>query len=188
MAQAPVPPLIAPPASPLTDGHIALRLFREDDAPALVEAARDPDIPRLTALPELESEAWAREWIALVERRWRDGSRATFATADARTDELLGSIGVRDVDGNGQIGYWVLPAARGRGVATRALRLISLWALRDLDLRRAQLHADVENVASQRVAERAGYTREGVLRAWLEVGGESRDHVLYSLLATDLDR
>ena len=186
MAQAPVPPLIAPPASPLTDGDIALRLFRKDDAPALLEAARDPDIPRLTALPELESEAWARDWIALVERRWRDGSRATFATVDARTDELLGSIGVRDVDRNGQIGYWVLPAARGRGVATRALRLLSRWAIEEAGFGRVQLLTEPENTASQRVAEKAGFRREGLLRSYIELKGRRADGIMFGLLPGDL--
>jgi [ribosomal protein S5]-alanine N-acetyltransferase len=88
-------------------------------------------------------------------------------------------------DGRFEVGYWVRRERRRRGIASRALRLISAWALGDLGAARVQLHTDVENVPSQRVAENAGYTREGVLRSWLEHRGERRDHVLYSLLATD---
>jgi ribosomal-protein-alanine N-acetyltransferase len=70
-------------------------------------------------------------------------------------------------------------------VATRALRLISAWAIEALGAGRLQLHADVDNVASHRVAERAGYSREGILRGWIEQHGERRDHVLYSLLPSE---
>jgi len=75
--------------------------------------------------------------------------------------------------------------ARGRGIASRALRLVSAWALDELGVGRLQLHADVENVPSQRVAERAGYVREGVVRGWIEMRGERRDHLVYSLLPRD---
>lgn len=177
--------MIERPSSSPTDGEIVLRLFRADDAPGLVEAARDRAIPRLTNLPELGSAEWAREWIELVERRWRDATRATFAIADARTDGLLGSIGVRDVDGNGQIGYWVLPAARGRGVATRALRLLSAWAF-DAGFGRLQLLTEPENAASQRVAEKAGFRREGLLRRYLLIKGRRADGIMFGLLPEDL--
>jgi len=100
--------------------------------------------------------------------------------------ELFGGIGLRsEGDGRVEVGYWVRREERGRKVASRALRLISAWALDGLGVARVQLHADVENVPSQRVAENAGFTREGVLRSWLEHRGERRDHVLYSLLATE---
>jgi [ribosomal protein S5]-alanine N-acetyltransferase len=114
------------------------------------------------------------------------GSGAGFAIVDATNGELLGGIGIRsEGDGRFEVGYWVRHERRRRGIASRALRLISAWALGDLGAARVQLHADVENVPSQRVAENAGFTREGVLRSWLEHRGERRDHVLYALLATD---
>jgi RimJ/RimL family protein N-acetyltransferase len=78
------------------------------------------------------------------------------------------------------------PAARGRGVATTALRLASRWALRDLGVARVQLATHVENTASQRVAERAGLRREGVLRSWEELRGTRIDLVMFSLVASDL--
>jgi RimJ/RimL family protein N-acetyltransferase len=76
--------------------------------------------------------------------------------------------------------------ARGRGVATRALVLVARWALGEKRLGRFQLRADVENVASQRVAEKAGFVREGVLRSSLEHKGERRDVIMYSLVPEDL--
>lgn len=77
--------------------------------------------------------------------------------------------------GVAEVGYWVRREARGRGYATRATRLVSESGIHELALSRIQLHAFPENVASQRVAEKAGFTREGILRSYREVrGGSSR--------------
>jgi [ribosomal protein S5]-alanine N-acetyltransferase len=176
--------LIERPGAPLSDGDIVLRLFKEDDVPRLLEAARDPDIPRLTNLPKLESEDWARAWLERIEGLWRDGARATFAIADAASDDLLGSIGVRLVDANGQIGYWVLASARGRGIATRALRLLADWAF-SVGFARLQLLTEPENAASQRVAANAGFRREGLLRSYIELKGRRADGIMFARLSGD---
>jgi ribosomal-protein-alanine N-acetyltransferase len=110
-----------------------------------------------------------------------------FAITDRRSGELMGAIGVREVDqANAQIGYWVKREARGRGVATRALGLVSRWAFEELGAGRVQLFTEPGNVASQRVAEKAGFVREGVLRRYLNIKGERRDGVIFSLLPEDL--
>ena len=184
MAQAPVSALIERPKAPLSDGVVVLRLFDDHDVPRLLEAGRDPKIPRLTNLPALESEEWARAWLERVTELWRDGSRANFAIADAGSDELLGSIGLRDVDGNAQIYYWVLAAARGRGVATRALRLVSDWGF-SRGFPRLQLLTEPENEISQRVAERAGFRREGLLRGYFELKGRRADGIMFGRLPGD---
>lgn len=96
-------------------------------------------------------------------------------------------IGVRDIgDSVGQIGYWMKREARGRGVATRALRLVSEWGFEELRLARLQLITEPENLASQRVAEKAGFQREGLLRAFAEIKGRRPDFYIYSLLPGDL--
>jgi RimJ/RimL family protein N-acetyltransferase len=82
------------------------------------------------------------------------------------------------------VGYWVRADARGRGIGSRALALAAEWGFAH-GYRRLQLHADVENLASQRVAEKAGFRREGVLRAWIEQNGVPRDHVMYSRIESD---
>jgi RimJ/RimL family protein N-acetyltransferase len=184
VAQAAVSPLIERPTAPFGDGSVVLRLFDDHDLPRLLEAARDPDIPRLTNLPVLESEEWARAWLERVAELWRDGERATFAVADAASDELLGSVGLRIVDGNGQIGYWVLEAARGRGIATRALRLLCEWGF-ERGFPRLQLLTELGNEASQRVAERAGFRREGLLRSYFELKGRRADGIMFGLLPDD---
>jgi RimJ/RimL family protein N-acetyltransferase len=162
----------------LEDDEIHLRPFTEDDVPAITAACQDREIPRWTPVPSPYTEDDAREFIQAVPN--------ARAIVDSRTDELVGSIGWRWVDGNVQIGYWVKRDARSRGVATRALRLISHWAIDELGAARVQLVTEPANVASQRVAEKAGFTREGLLRSYLELKGLRRDAVMYSLLREEL--
>jgi RimJ/RimL family protein N-acetyltransferase len=164
----------------LSDGDVAVRSWRPADLDDLVAAVNDPEIGRwMPAIPQPYSQAHGRAYLARAATR--DGA---FAVVDAHSGRLLGGITVNAQNwGRAEIGYWVRADARDRGVASRALTLVAGWGLGRY--RRLQLHADVENVASQRVAEKAGFTREGVLRAWIEQNGSQRDHVLYSLLQDD---
>ena len=179
-------PIALPDPRP-TDGVVTLRAWAEDDLLEVVRCFEDPTISRwLPMIPYPYTEADARKWFATLAPRRAAGNGAGLAIVDAVNGELLGGVGFRpDDERRAEVGYWVRRERRGEGIATRALRLILRWAFDELGFTRIQLHCDVENVASQRVAEKAGYTREGVLRAWLEVDGEPRDHVLYSLLATE---
>ena len=106
--------------------------------------------------------------------------------ADAAEGAYLGGIGLRSAPWPvGEVGYGVASWARGRGVATRALMLVSGWAMDELGLPRISLLAEPGNLPSQRVAEKAGYRREGLLRSYRELKGVRRDYVMYSLLAED---
>jgi RimJ/RimL family protein N-acetyltransferase len=164
----------------LEDDAILLRAYTEDDVPALVAALNDREISRWTRIPFPYTEEDAREFL-------RSTTETAFAVTNKRTGELLGGIGLRlPAEGIGEVGYWVKRDARGRGVATRALLLLSRWALEEQGLARLQLTAEPGNVASQRVAEKAGYVREGLLRRFLNIGGERRDAVMYSLFPGDL--
>jgi RimJ/RimL family protein N-acetyltransferase len=149
----------------LTDGEIVLRPWRDEDAPAVTEACNDADSMRwLPGLPVPYGLADARAYIRGCLEAGDD--RYAFAIADGATDELLGSIDIsRHAWGTGHVGYWVAPWGRGRGVCTRALRLLSAWALGEAGFARVELMTDPENRASQRVAEKAGYTNEGRLRS-----------------------
>ena len=87
----------------------------------------------------------------------------------------------------GHIGYWCAPEARARGITTRALRLVSRWGLEELGLGRVELITDPDNTASQRVAEKVGFRREGILRSHLlHPDGRRRDSVMFSLLPGEL--
>jgi RimJ/RimL family protein N-acetyltransferase len=87
--------------------------------------------------------------------------------------------------GSAETGYHVVPEARGRGLATAGLRLLARWTFAELEVGRLQLTTHLDNLASQRVAEKAGFTREGVLRAWVDQRGERVDLIMWSLLPGD---
>lgn len=183
----------APPDPPLTDGVVALRQWTDTDVPALLAALNDEMLARwLDQLPQPYTDADARAYVAFGRRGWRSEEHETpFAIADAATDEPLGSLGVRwadELEGVAELGYWVGRDARGRGVATRATRLVARWVLADVGFERLELRADPQNVASCRVAERAGFTLDGTLRS-IRVNrrlGRRIDLRVYSLLRDEL--
>ena len=179
-------PIVVPPL--LHDERVGLRPWRDDDIPAIVAMSRDPDTIRFTSVPDPYDEDSARFWLALQPSRLRAGDGAAFAIVEPRDDLPLGAIGVRVLHGRGiaETGYHMAAEARGRGIATAALRLLSEWALETLPIARMQLTTHLDNPASQRVAEKAGYTREAVLRSWAEQRDVRVDLVMYSLLPGDL--
>jgi RimJ/RimL family protein N-acetyltransferase len=179
MAELPVPDL-------RTDAFF-LRPWRSDDIDQLVAELQDPEIPRWTRIPEPYTHQDGREFLERTAEGWSQGTSANFAIIGAAGEDILGSIGVIcHEEGAASIGYWVAQGARGRGIASEALRLISRWALRTFGLERLELVTAPDNEASQRVAENAGFTREGLLRRYVEIKGERRDCVMYSLLPQDL--
>ena len=176
------------PERRLTDGTVRLRPWREGDVSDLVEACRDPEIPRWTVVPSPYSPGDARAFIAGQNERFSRGEAAPFAVVGAEDGEFLGSVEITLLDrrsGRGEIGYWVAAPARGRGVAVRAVELISAWALGDLGLERLELLIEPENEPSQHVAEAAGFTREGLLRSYRPMKGRRPDFIVYSLLPSD---
>ena len=176
------------PERRLTDGTVRLRPWRESDIPALVEAARDPEIPRWTVVPSPYHEVDARAFVAGQNERLSRGEAAPFAVVSADRDDFLGSVEVTLLDrrtGRGEVGYWVAAPARRQGVAVRAVRIVSEWALSDLGLERLELLVEPENGPSQAVADSAGYVREGVLRSLRPMKGRRPDFIVYSLLPSD---
>jgi len=172
----------------LHEEGLLLRPWQMEDAPAVEAACRDPEISYwIPFVPSPYTRADAETYLrGCIES---GDERHPFAIVDAETGELLGSIdmGVNSTGYRGHIGYWVAADARGRGVCTRALRLLARWALEELRLQRLELITDPENVASRRVAERVGFRREGVMRSYLlHPDGRRRDSVMYSLLPGEL--
>jgi RimJ/RimL family protein N-acetyltransferase len=178
---------LTPPEPPLADGEIVLRLRREDDMPAIAEASRDPETQRRLNDGPLSEEA-QRESVARAEHQWTTGVGAPFVIADARDDQPLGLINLqfREDAEVANLAVSVFPEARGRGIAARALRLGALWGLRDLGLARVAAEAAVDNHASIRAIEKAGFQREGILRAHCKTHGERHDCVMFSLVARDI--
>jgi RimJ/RimL family protein N-acetyltransferase len=181
-----------PPRPPLADGVVALRPWEERDVEAIVSACREDEIARwLDQVPQPYGESDARTYVAMTRRGWKEGTHSAFAVTDAATGEVIGSVGVHFFEaepGVAEVGYWVRREARGRGAATRATRLVARWAIGSCGVERLQLRADAENVASLRVAEAAGFQREGVMRSahFNARRGRRVDFVLYSLLADEL--
>jgi RimJ/RimL family protein N-acetyltransferase len=166
------------------DGDIQLRSWTLDDVPAIVAACNDAEIRRwIPVIPRPYTEEDAR---AFVEGEVSGVGQHQFAiTAGA---QVVGSIGMKVNDfRSGHIGYWCAPDARGRGVTTQALRLLCQHAFDELQLERLELITDPDNRASQRVAEKVGFRREGVLRSHLlHPDGRRRDSVMFSLLPGEL--
>ena len=161
-----------------------LRPWVEDDVPALVAACNDPEIPRwIPVSPSPYTEEDAR---AFIRGEVRSGPEHSFAmTYD---EAVLGSIGMSvNMNRTGHVGYWCAREARGRGLTPRALRLVCRYGFGELSLGRLELITDPDNRASQRVAEKVGFRREGVLRShMLHPYGRRRDSVMFSLLPDEL--
>jgi RimJ/RimL family protein N-acetyltransferase len=179
------------PDAPLTDGVVALRPWSDKDVDALVDAINgDPDITLwLELIPQPYGEREARAWISASAKMWREGTASTFAVLV--DGDVVAGCGINWIDrehGVGDIGYWARNDARGSGYVTRAVVVAARWAF-DHGCERLQLRADHENVASQRVADRAGFTREGIQRSarYNPRLGRRMDFVVYSLLPGELD-
>jgi RimJ/RimL family protein N-acetyltransferase len=177
------------PDPPLVDDRVRLRPWREADLPAAHAGSHDPLVPRFTNVPERQSRAELTAFMASHEPLRRSGAALELAIADAADDAFLGTIGLLRIDwpnARGEVGYWLAPHGRGRGAATSAVRLLARWALAALPLARIELHTDPDNAASRRVAARAGFTEEGVLRSYDTRKGRRYDSVVHSLLPGDL--
>jgi len=162
--------MLAVPNPPLDDGVVKLRPWSKGDVPALIECVDgDEEIARwLDAVPQPYRKAEAQAWVDQATSWWRDGTSAPFAVTESGTGRLLGSVGFGWIGDqrNGEVGYWMRRDARG-----------------------LQLRADLLNLPSQRVAEKAGFTREGVLRSVHFNPRQNRrvDFVMFSLLPGELE-
>ncbi|WP_377576923.1 GNAT family N-acetyltransferase [Micromonospora sonneratiae] len=165
---------------------LLLRPWRATDAPEVMLALREAAIAQWNPLPGVVDLEAARAW---VRRRadWSSLEHVSLAIANPTTDALLGSLSLHQICGeNAAIGYWTVEQARGRGVASRAVTAMTDWAFQFLRLHRIELCHAVANAASCRVAEKAGYRFEGVLRESHRYGdGQRHDEHIHGRLATD---
>ncbi|RPK83103.1 GNAT family N-acetyltransferase [Streptomyces sp. ADI98-10] len=156
-------------------GGLRLRRWREEDLPALLEAYEDPAMRRWLAT-QVSGADGAAAWLEAQRRGWATGTRFAFAVTEATTDEgrvgePLGNIVLKRPDPRNdcaEVGYWTTAAARGRGVASRALTALSDWAFAEFaeqGLTRLELMHQVDNEASCRVAEKGGYALARVIPA-----------------------
>jgi RimJ/RimL family protein N-acetyltransferase len=176
------------PGDPLVDGATALRPWRDSDLESLVAACQDPEISRWTRVPRPYRETDGRAYLLQRYDMTFTGRAAPFAIVDGHTGGLLGAVALIRIEWphrRAEVGYWLAREGRGAGHATRAVRLICAFGFGTLALERVDLLAATGNAASQRVAERAGFTREAILRSHMRMGSGRLDMVVFGLLAGD---
>jgi ribosomal-protein-alanine N-acetyltransferase len=177
------------PVVGLTDGVVRLRLLAEADLPDVVAAVQDPEIPRWTTVPHPYGDDEARQWRRASTIGIEAGTDLPTVIVSADGGELLGAAGIHGIDpasGRCSAGYWVAARARGRGVASRAMRLLCRFAFEELRVKRVELWIDPDNTRSLGVAESVGFTREGLLRSFMPIQGQRRDMLMYSLLPSEI--
>jgi ribosomal-protein-serine acetyltransferase len=191
MAPSDPPPTVL--AAELTDGVIVVRPWRANDATALYEAARESIAtvgPWLSWLDTLYGREDAERWVTDSRDRWERGTEFRFVVLGTGADgPFLGGAGINHlntVHAIGNLGYWVRASATGRGVASRAARLVARFGLTTAALGRIEILTAVDNFASQRVAAKVGATFEGILRDRLKIRGHRIPARLYSLVRQDL--
>ena len=167
------------PDPPLRGDGFVLRRWTDADSEAYREAMRDPE-----AIRRLND--YGAESAADIDAGRTAGRFLVLTIADAESDAFLGFVALNmQAFETAELAYMVAPGARGRGLAQAAVRLLGDWALAALRVGRLQLRIAPDNAASIRVAERCGYTFEGLLRSAFVLRGKRQDCVLYSRLPTD---
>ena len=183
MFDVPTPPLVFPAEGVRLD-DLLFRLPTPDDAATIAPAFQDPDIGGRANMPVLDEEALRTVVPMRLEDRMEQGLFLALLVADAETGEILGSGNFHQVNrelGQVEIGYWLFPEARGRGVATRTARFLAEHAF-SIGFERVEARVFAGNPESERVLVRAGFRREGVLRSLPKRAGGRDDMTLYSLL------
>jgi len=173
---------------PVLDG-VGIRLvpLALDVVNEMHELGQDPDVLHWTYVSAPFTREKAIEWVQRYVDGWKDGSRAGFSI-QSPAGEFLGFAALVRIDQDGregEAGYIIAPQARGKGIATKALRRLTSWALSDLGLQRVELRMDADNVASIAVAKRSGYVYEGTLRSVHFKVGRRSDTIVYSRLPED---
>jgi RimJ/RimL family protein N-acetyltransferase len=177
----------------LVDGDILVRPLKLTDEQSLFAAVREsiPEVsPWLGWCHENYSIDETREFLRSRGEKSQGDEWYSFGVFDRSNGErFLGGVGlnfINRVHQFGNLGYWVRTSVTGRGVASKASRLVARFGFEELGLHRIEILAAVSNIASQRVAEKIGAAREGVLRKRLLIRGEPQDAVMFSLVQEDL--
>jgi RimJ/RimL family protein N-acetyltransferase len=161
---------------------LTLRAFEPADLPRLLEIVRDPEIVRFSYLPD----GWRTidgglEYLHSLPRLAAAGRRVDLAIESLRPGWLVGRAALRNIiwnEGRAAVATWIAPEARGNGIASKALALISDWAFSEFGLRRVEADPDRENTSSQRMLERAGFVDVGTRRL-----DDGREIVMYGRAA-----
>ncbi len=182
-------PAVPLPEPPLATERLLLRTWRAEDATALFEAFHDAEVLRFSWSSDADyTHADAVRYLQDREPARQRGEEVQWALVDP-DGHLLGGASLYQLDaeqGSASVGYWLAAAARGRELATTAVRLIADYVFTRLSVERLELTCGPDNIGSQGVAQRAGFLREGLLRSHMPFKGARRDTLLFSLLPKDL--
>ena len=184
-------PRIPAPPEPLVDERVIVRLSAERDIPEILIAYQDDPELHLALgeqRPPSGAELGRREERAGTERV--AGTRLTLTITKPGSDICRGQVYAQDVDWDNdraELAIWLAPQARGGGMAAPALRLTAGWLLANTELERVQVTTTADNEPMIRAARAAGFADEGVLRAYMRVGGRRADAAILSLLPGDLE-
>lgn len=164
--------------------RLVLSIPTIDDVDAIYAACQDPDIQRYTTVPSPYERKHAEGFVPHVVTSWESGTELTWAIREGQT--LAGLIGLYRVsNGGGEIGYWMSPGSRGRGLLTEAGRAVVDWGFAELQLQRIEWRAVVGNAGSARIAQKLGFGYEGLLRQALSSPRGRDDGWIAGLLAED---
>jgi RimJ/RimL family protein N-acetyltransferase len=176
--------ILRAPTEPLTGGKVVVRLPHDRDVEALVRYGDDPDVaetiwvPIPAPCPREVAAGRLAEFRDGWERKNRFGPALIIAAAD--TDEMIGVVFLRVRQHDSiELTYGVAPAFRNRGIATAAAALVSGWCLEELAAARVELRIGQSNLASQRVAAKAGFSHEGIVRSHVAATGMDYDDLLF---------
>ncbi|MFC9397451.1 GNAT family N-acetyltransferase [Streptomyces sp. NPDC057027] len=171
----------------LTTQRLLLRPHDPSDEDAVFAACQDPGIQRWTDLPAPYERRHAAFYLReLVPRGRRDETMYHFAVEDRESGVLVASVNVHRHTDTWGIGYWTVAEHRGRGFATEAVLALAEWSFKERGVQRLEWRAEAGNLASWAVAEKAGFVREGTLRAAQTNGNTLRDTWIGALLPADL--
>lgn len=173
----------------LSNGVVKIRRYCADDIALLFEAARE-SVNELFAWlswchPNYTIEE-SQSFILSSETAWNQKTAFGFAVFDTNSNLFLGGVGLNSFNRKNNfanLGYWVRSGQTGRGVATSAAILAAEFGFEDLGLNRIEILTAIENAASQRVAEKAGAKKEGILRSRILLHDRPLDAIMYSLIA-----
>lgn len=172
----------------LTDGFVTLRPYRPADVDALYKAVQESIAELFKYMPVWLSDYTLEECRSWIESQMGEESYA-LATFDATNNNLLGGCGLRITDksfGIADLSYWMRTNQTKRGFATSSALLLVQFGLNKLNLNRIEIIARTDNIPSQRVAEKLGATKEGIMRNRIVFNSRPYDAVLYSLIPQDL--
>jgi [ribosomal protein S5]-alanine N-acetyltransferase len=165
--------------------RVVLRDWRDEDAPALEPVCGEWDVTGFTSVPTVYSKAGALAWIERQRRKRAAGTVLALAIQGRDDDRVLGNVnlaGLAEGRREAEIGYWLVPDARGHGIITEAASLLIGWAFSSHDLERIEFAILPENLASQRVAERLGAKPEGLRKhSHQSIDGRWWDMTIWSL-------